>query len=267
MFPLDELDLVEQRGEDEGMATVSAVDKGPGVKEFTAGFLRAMAVGMLPGALAGLIAGGAGSRLAMRVMAVTSSAAVQGTETEFGATVGEISLGGTLFLLILGTVLGGAGGLMFMAIRGLLPWRGRAAGLAFGLLLLAAFGRLIIDPNNFDFDVLDPASLAVAMFAAIFVVYGLLLVPLLERLEPAIRRAPTWLWFPLLAITLLPLLLTGLGGLILVAALLIGFGVAGFGGWKRLAQSSAAVMAARSVLGLIFVLGGWSVLRAALEIV
>jgi hypothetical protein len=249
------------------MATVSAVDKGPGVKEFTARFLRSMAVGILPGALAGLIAGGAGSRLAMRVMALTSSAAVQGTETEFGATVGEISLGGTLFLLILGAVLGGAGGLIFMAIRGLLPWSGRRAGLAFGLLLLAVFGRLIIDPNNFDFDVLDPAPLAVVMFVAIFIVYGLLLVPLLERLEPGIRRAPAWLWLPLLAITLLPLLLTGIGGLILVAVLLIGYGVAGFGGWKRLARSAAVVGAARALIGLIFLLGGWGVLSATLEIV
>ncbi len=249
------------------MATASAVQKAPGVKEFTARFARGMAVGMLPGALAGLIAGGVGSRLAMRVMAATSSAAVQGTETEFGATVGEISFGGTLFLLIAGAILGAAGGLIFMVVRRLLPWTGWAGGLAFGLLLLAVFGRLIIDPNNFDFDVLDPASLAVAMFAAIFILYGLLLVPTLERLEPSIRRAPPWLWLPLLGITLLPIALTGLGGIILVAAFCIGFGLAASGGWKMISGSTAALIAGRVILGLLFLLGGWGVIKATLEIV
>jgi hypothetical protein len=249
------------------MVTASAPEKAPGVKEFTARFARGMAVGMLPGALAGGIAGGVGSRLAMRVMAATSSAAVQGTETEFGATVGEISFGGTLFLLIAGAILGAAGGLIFMAIRRLLPWTGWGGGLAFGLLLLAVFGRLVIDPENFDFDVLDPAALAVAMFAAIFVLYGLLVVPTLEHLEPSIRSAPPWLWLPLLGMTLLPVALTGLGGLIIVAAFCIGFGLAASGSWRRISESAAVMVAARAVLGLVFLLGGWGVVRAALEIV
>ena len=249
------------------MATASVMQKSPGVKEFTARFTHAMAVGMLPGALAGLIAGGVGSRLAMRVMAATSTAAVQGTETEFGATVGEISFGGTLFLLIAGAILGAAGGLIFMAIRRLLPWAGWAGGLAYGLLLLGVFGRLIIDPNNFDFDVLDPASLAVAMFAAIFILYGLLLVPILESLEPSILRAPTWLWLPLLGMTVLPLALTGVGGLVLVAAFAIGFSVAASGGWRRISGSPALMATGRAALVLVFLLGGWGVVRATLEIV
>jgi hypothetical protein len=249
------------------MATASTTERAPGVKEFTARFTRGMAVGMLPGAVAGMIAGGVGSRLAMRVMAATSSAAVQGTETEFGATVGEISFGGTLFLLIAGTILGGAGGLMFIAIRRVLPWTGWAGGLAFGLLLLAAFGRLVIDPNNFDFDVLDPAALAVAMFAAIFILYGLLLVPTLERLEPLIRRAQPWLWLPLLGLTLIPVALTGLGGLIIVAAFCIGLVLAVGLGWRRISESVAVMVAGRAALGLIFLLGGWGVVGAVVEIV
>lgn len=249
------------------MVTASAVQKAPGVKEFTARFARGMAVGMLPGALAGLIAGGVGSRLAMRVMAATSTAGVQGTETEFGATVGEISFGGTLFLFIAGAILGAGGGLIYMAIRRMLPWSGWAGGLAFGLLLLGVFGRLIIDPNNFDFEVLDPAALAVAMFAAIFILYGLLLVPTLERLETSIRRAPPWLWLPLLGITVLPFALTGVGGVGLVVAFGIGFAVAASRGWKRISESAAVMVAGRGALVLVFLLGGWGVMRAALEIV
>ena len=249
------------------MATASVEQKSPGVKEFTARFARAMAVGMLPGALAGLIAGGVGSRLAMRVMAATSTTAVQGTETEFGAIVGEITFRGTLFLLIAGALVGALGGLSYMAIRRLLPWTGWAGGLAFGLLLLGVFGRLIIDPNNFDFDVLDPAALAVAMFAAIFILYGLLLVPILESLEPSIRRARPWLWIPLLGMTVLPFALTGVGGVGLVVAFGIGFAVAASSGWKRISENAAVMLAARALLGLIFLLGGWGVIRATLEIV
>jgi hypothetical protein len=170
-------------------------------------------------------------------------------------------------LLIAGAILGGAGGLMFMAVRRVLPWTGWPGGLVFGLLLLAAFGRLIIDPDNFDFDILDPASLAVAMFAAIFILYGLLLVPTLERLEPSIRRAPPWLWLPLLGVTLLPVALTGLGGLIIVAAFCIGLALAVSVGWRRISESVTVIVAGRAALGLIFLLGGWGVVRAALEIV
>lgn len=249
------------------MATASIPQKAPGVKQFTARFARGMAVGMLPGAIAGLIAGGVGSRIAMRVMAATSTDAVQGAETDFGATVGEISFGGTLFLLIAGAILGAAGGLIFMAIRRLLPWGGWLGGLGFGLLLLAVFGRLIIDPGNVDFLILDPAVLAVAMFAAIFLLYGLMLVPTLERLEPWIRRAPPWLWIPLLSIVLLPLLLTGVGGLVLVAAFAMGFSVAASGGWRRISGSPAVLVTGRAALVLVFLLGGWGVIRAILEIV
>jgi hypothetical protein len=238
-----------------------------GIKQFTTRFVRGMAVGMLPGAIAGVIAGGIGSRVAMRVMAATSSAAVQGSETEFGATVGEFSVGGTLFLLIAGAVLGSAGGLIFMAIRSLLPWSGWAKGLAHGLLLLGVFGRLIIDPDNVDFVVLDPAPLAVGMFAAIFILYGVLLVPTLEHVEDSIRRTPTWLGVPLLAVTLLPFVLTGVGGLVLVAAFGIGFSVASTAGWRAISESAIAIVAGRVILALIFLLGGWGVIKAAIEIV
>jgi hypothetical protein len=249
------------------MAIAPTTQAAPRLKGFTARFARGMAVGMLPGAIAGLIAGGVGSRLAMRIMAATSSAGVQGSETEFGATVGEISFGGTLFLLIAGAVLGAGGGLMFMAVRPLLPWRGWSGGLAFGLLLLAVFGRLIIDPENVDFTILRPAPLAVAMFAAIFVLYGLLLVPTLERLEHSIRHAPPLLWVPLLGVTLVPLLLTGVGGVVLVAAFGIAFGVAAARGIRAGSRSAIVMVAARVMLGLLFLIGGAGLISAAVEII
>jgi hypothetical protein len=152
---------------------------------------RGLAGGMLPGSIVGLVVGGLGSRTAMRVMAITSPRA-RGFETDFGATVGEVTLGGTLFLLIAGVILGALGGIAYLVIRSLIPGTGWRKGLAFGVVLLALTGRLLVVPDNPDFLILSPAGLAVAMFAALPLLFGLFFVPLAERLEPflgGVRRA------------------------------------------------------------------------------
>jgi hypothetical protein len=74
-----------------------------------------------------------GSRLAMRILALTSPRA-QGSITEAQEVVGRITLAGTLFLLEAGAALGMGGGLVYVAVRRWLPIRG--TGLVFGLLML-----------------------------------------------------------------------------------------------------------------------------------
>ena len=189
-----------------------------GVMAFIEWVTRSLAKGMLPGLVAGLIVGGVGSRLAMRIMALTSAPAARGLETDFGATVGEITVGGTLFLLIAGSILGMAGGILYLAIRGLLPGSWWLKGLVFGLLLLALAGRVLVDPGNPDFVILSPAGLAVTMFAALPILYGLLFVPLQRFLEPKIAgvRRPALFIVPVAA-ALLPLVLLGGLGLIVIA--------------------------------------------------
>jgi len=184
---------------------------------------RTLAMGMLPGLVAGLVVGGVGSRVAMRIMTLTSEPATRGLETDFGATVGEITLGGTLFLSIAGSVLGMAGGILYLAIRRLLPGKGWVHGLVFGTLLLALVGRLLVAPDNPDFATLSPAGLAVAMFAALPVLFGLLFIPLHRRLEPIIAgvRRPALLIFPVLAGLVPMMLLGGLGVLVIAASLLV----------------------------------------------
>jgi len=109
-------------------------------------------------------------------------------ETDFGATVGTITPSGTIFLLIAGGLGGILGGLVYLVVRRLLPGRGLAKGALFGLVLLALFGRLLVVPDNTDFLILEPAGLAVAMFAALPILFGMAFVPLAEWLEPRIRR-------------------------------------------------------------------------------
>jgi hypothetical protein len=180
--------------------------------------------GTLAGLIAGLIVGGVGSRLAMRILALTSPDA-QGATTEAGEIVGEITLGGTLFLLAAGAALGMGGGLAYVAIRRWLPSQGR--GLVFGLLMLAVSGRLFVNPDNIDFAILDPAWLGITMFALLPILFGLLIVPLQAMLEPILTKPRSGLVTGLiLAAGLAPLAIGGTISLVLVILVAAGFLVA-----------------------------------------
>ena len=64
-------------------------------------------------------------------------------------------------------------------------------GLVFGVLLLAVLGSAI-EGDNFDFYVFGPRTLNVAMFASLFILFGLLVAPLFDfvnRALPAPRSA------------------------------------------------------------------------------
>jgi len=235
------------------MTRTQSPSRPSGVVEYLEWAARTLAVGMLAGLVAGFVVGGLGSRLAMRIMALTSGNA-RGFETDFGATIGEVTVGGTVFLLIAGSVLGMAGGIAYVAIRRLLPGAVWVKGLAFGALLLALTGRLLVAPDNLDFVILSPAALAVGMFAALPVLYGLLLVPLAQRLEPAIRgvRRPALIIVPVL-VGLVPLILLGGVGLLVMA----GSGVA----WWAMHSIGTRARLTLSVAGYV-VLGALVIWRA-----
>ena len=153
--------------------------------------VRAMGIGVLAGLAAGFLAGGIGSRLAMRISAIAAGPAMRGTFTENGNRVGEITLDGTLFLLVFnGPIVGLFGGLVYVALRPWLPRSTRWRGLAFGALLLAVFGAVIIDADNIDFRLFGPPLLNVGMFAALFVLFGLIAAPLADRADRAFPAVP-----------------------------------------------------------------------------
>ncbi len=155
--------------------------------------LRSLAVAIISGAAAGLIAGGVGSRVAMRIVAITARDADQGAITDAQATVGEITAGGTIVLIVFAGIFAGAfGGLLYAATRRWLADAGRLKGLTFGLLLLAVFGSFVIESDNPDFRRFGSAELNVAMFAALFLLFGLLVAPLSDAVER---------WLPGLSLT------------------------------------------------------------------
>ena len=220
--------------------------------------------GNLAGAIAGLIAGGIGSRLAMRILALTSPRA-QGSITEAEEVVGRITLEGTLFLLVAGAVLGVAGGLAYVAVRRWLPNRG--TGLVFGLLVLALSGRLLVNPGNIDFVILDPTWLGITMFASLPILFGLLVVPLQGMLEPTFTKARSPLATALLLVAgLAPIALGGSVGIILLVLIAVGFLLTRSPTVRDVWSTTTVDIYGRAVLGATAVFGLGFFAWGALEI-
>jgi hypothetical protein len=145
--------------------------------------LRYAGVCFAAGLGAGLIAAGAGGRLVMRLLALTSPDA-KGFITEAEATIGEITVDGTLaFITFTGIPAGVLMGALY-ALAGPLVRRGRAGGAALGAILLVLVGT--VEPlraENFDFNLVGPDWLSVLSFTVLALFQGALTVALAARLS------------------------------------------------------------------------------------
>jgi hypothetical protein len=138
------------------------------------------------GVAAGVLAAGAGGRLIMRLLAATSPDA-HGSLTEAGEKIGEITIGGTLgFIFFAGVPAGVLSGALYALVAPVLP-RGRAAGIALGVLLLVLAATRIepLRSDSVDFLLLDPAWLAVLGFSVLALFQGML-VAVLAPAPPAV---------------------------------------------------------------------------------
>jgi len=150
------------------VALTDIVEAGP--ETHRTGFVtivREVAASGIAAALAGLIAGGVGGRLAMRVSALLNSSVI-GARTENGNRIGSITADGTLGLLIFGGLLTGAvAAVAWVAVR---PWLPDRAAWRYPLAALTAVGLVgffVIESDNLDFLIVGPAWAHVAMFTAI----------------------------------------------------------------------------------------------------
>ena len=173
------------------------------------------------GGVAGVLVGGIGGRIAMRVAALTARDAAQGLITEAGATIGKFTFEGTAFLVVgvgIGSAL--AGTAFYLATLPWLPRRRRWRAAAFGGLELAVFGTVLLDPGNPDFAILGRPLLDVLVLGSLFVVHGVALVMLVEpsgRLVSAVARGDRWRARLVAAGTFLAMALTVLGAAALLA--------------------------------------------------
>ena len=184
------------------------------------GGARRLAAAVGAGALAGVLVGGIGGRIAMLVLRLTSDPGLHGSLTDDGFTIGVVS-NGTMFLLVLTTILGSLGGVLYLLVRPWLPVRARAW--VFAALGGVVGGSNIIRPGGIDFTLLDPLPLAVAMFVAIPAIGAGVTSVFAERfLRDGSRFHRSWAALALLLPVLLAtpiLLLRGPTGLVIAVAI------------------------------------------------
>jgi hypothetical protein len=188
-------------------ATASAPSRTRG--DVMAARLRAAAIVAIGSGIAGALVGGLGSRLVMRLAALAAPE-VRGAVTENGAIVGEITLAGTVALMLFAGVASTAlGAGAFIVAKPWLPRRTVPRGLVFGGFLLATMGASVIDAGNPDFVILGDRLLNVAMFSALFLAFGVVASAAFTTLEARVPVAASlsprmWVVSAVCALPLIP---------------------------------------------------------------
>jgi hypothetical protein len=119
--------------------------------------LRDIARGGLSGALAGIAVGGLGGRLVMRVVALLHPDAF-GALTENGNRIGDITLGGTLALVLFGLIACAMAGAVWVIVSPWIPGRAFVRALLAAGIAVAIGTPVLIIGGNPDFVILahDP---------------------------------------------------------------------------------------------------------------
>jgi hypothetical protein len=206
---------------------------------------RWVTAAVIGGLVSGAVVGGAGGRLAMLLLRITSDDYLHGLESDDGFVMGQVSFA-TLFLVVATSVLGVLGALLYVAVRTWLPERGRA-------VLTGVFGGIVggavFISDGIDFRLLEPLPLAIVLFIALPAAYGVAMSLLVERRlrdDPRTDRSPWWALslIPLIGLALLGPI--GLGVLVLIAATwVVGRTAPGF---ASLWRSAVTVWIGRAVL-------------------
>jgi hypothetical protein len=144
--------------------------------------IRSTAISGITGALTGVVVGGVGGRIVMRISALVAGDCARGAITDNGDRVGELTIEGTIELLANGLIFGVVGGVVWIVSEPWLRRCGPRVGLSFGILLFALAGTETIVADNRDFAILDPAWFNVLLFGLLFFAYGSLF-PILRRLN------------------------------------------------------------------------------------
>ena len=162
---------------------------------------RSASPALVAGVVSGLAAGVL-SRAAMRLLTLTSTDDARGSLTDDQAVVGEVSVGGTAFLILATATVGALVGPLYLVARRGLPAsrRGRLLGSA-GLGAASGAIVLVHDANTFDYRVLGPHWLSVTLFLAVPAVLAALVTAAVETWD----QPGGWFHTGPAGLTLLPL--------------------------------------------------------------
>lgn len=135
-------------------------------------------VGVASGAIAGLLVGGVGGRLAMLLLRLTSPDLVIGAFSDDGFEIGVITTD-TFNLVAAMAAIGGVNGVLYAAVRGAIPARLRLP--LWSLFAAAVGGANVVHEDGLDFTLLEPTWLAIALFVVLPGAAAALVVMLAER--------------------------------------------------------------------------------------
>ncbi|HLE39003.1 MAG TPA: hypothetical protein VJA44_05050 [Acidimicrobiia bacterium] len=200
---------------------------------------RVLVGGAIAGGIAGLLWGGIGGRIAMRIIFLTSNPAFAGLQSDDDFTIGQISAA-SMFLVVVTTIGGAALGAMATVLRSLLRTGTAVAAGAFAVAAAAFFGGAIVHTDGIDFRLLDPLALTVGLFVFLPAAWAGTTIVLVDRfLRPGgwSSRIPGGLVVLVGGLTALVLVALG-GALVRDPLSLVVLGVAGIGG---LAVASVAI--------------------------
>lgn len=152
--------------------------------------LRDIARGGISGAIVGIVVGGPGARVVMRAAAILNPDAV-GALTENGNRIGDITIGGSLFLVLFGLILCALAGVVWVIVSPWIPGHtGVRALLTAGIAIATGTPMLIIGRNP-DFVILDHDPRVVALLVALVGLIGLSIALLDSWLDRRLPHAVT----------------------------------------------------------------------------
>lgn len=157
---------------------MTETDEPIGLRSLLTGALERLWGIVAVGLIAGLLVGGVGSRLAMLVLRLTSPDSVVGVQSDDGFRIGQVTLGGTYGLLVVGVAFGILGAAFY---RLLAPWligptwfRSLTTALGCGSVV----GSMLVHTDGIDFRLLEPTWLAISLFVAVPAVFGAVVGPI-----------------------------------------------------------------------------------------
>lgn len=148
-----------------------------------------MARGGIAGALTGILVAGLGGRVAMRLAAIMEPASA-GRFTENGARIGEITLSGSVGLILLGGLFFGlSGGVVWVVVSPWIPGAGIKRAIVAMPVALALTGIALIRGDNPDFRILGYDGRVVGVLLALVALAGLSIALIDAWLERHLPRA------------------------------------------------------------------------------
>ena len=179
-----------------GEATVTAgtraateADEMPALSP-TGEVLRDIARGGIAGLLVGIVVGGLGARLVMRVAAILHPDAV-GALTENGNRIGDVTVGGTLALVLFGLISCALAGAVWVVVSPWIPGRTGVRALLTAGAAIAIGTPLLIIGGNPDFVILAHDPRVVALLVALVGLIGLSIALLDSWLDRRLPHAAT----------------------------------------------------------------------------